>query len=102
MGLDGTRSPAGRDRAKGYWTMAELRLGYSWLAGARYDWTENPHDPTRDLDAPRHLRSRGGRASTCGSGREYDLLGRSFMDGRDGRLFVQVTFSMGPHKHETY
>jgi hypothetical protein len=101
VGLDGSRSPGGKDRAKGYWTMAELRLGYSWLAGARYDWTEDPHDPSRTstLFAPtltwwqsEFVRVRA----------EYDLLGRSFMDGHDGRFFVQVTFSMGPHKHETY
>lgn len=101
VGLDGSRSPGGKDRAKGAWSMAELRLGYSWLAGARYDWTEDPHDPTQTatLFAPtltwwesEFVRVRA----------EYDLLGRSFMDGRDGRLFVQVTFSMGPHKHETY
>jgi hypothetical protein len=101
VALDGTRSPGGKDQAKGYWTMAELRLGYSWLAGARYDWTENPHDPkqTSTLLAPtltwwqsEFVRVRA----------EYDLLGRSFMDGHDGRLFLQVTFSMGPHKHETY
>jgi len=101
VGLDGSRAPGGRNRAKGLWTMAELRLGYSWLAGARYDWTEDPHDPTQTstLLAPtltwwqsEFVRVRA----------EYDVLGRSFMDGRDGRLFIQVTFSMGPHKHETY
>ena len=33
---------------------------------------------------------------------EYDLLGRSLTDDREGRLLLQVTFAMSPHKHETY
>jgi hypothetical protein len=24
------------------------------------------------------------------------------VDGKEGRLLLQVTFAMGPHKHETY
>jgi hypothetical protein len=101
VGMDGTRAPGGRERATGVWTMGELRLGYSWLVGARYDWTENPLDPaeTATLVSPtltwwesEFVRVRA----------EYDLLGRSFMENRDGRMLVQVTFAMGPHKHEIY
>jgi hypothetical protein len=33
---------------------------------------------------------------------EYDLLGRSLTSRREGHLLLQVTFAMGPHKHETY
>jgi hypothetical protein len=101
VGPDGSRAPGGRDRATGTWTMGELRLGYSWLVGARYDWTEDPLDPTQTatLLSPtitwwqsEFVRVRA----------EYDLLGRSYMDGREGKLLLQVTFAMGPHKHEIY
>jgi len=88
------------DRAKGFWTMAEVRLGRSWLAGGRYDWTENPLDtgdtawqagPTLTWWQSEYVRLRA----------EYDLLGQASLD-RQGRFFLQVTLAMGPHKHETY
>jgi hypothetical protein len=95
--LDGA---AGSDRAKGFWSMAEVRLGRSWLAGGRYDWTENPLDtedtawqagPTLTWWQSEYVRVRA----------EYDLLGQTQLDNQ-GRLFLQVTLAMGPHKHETY
>ena len=92
---------AGGDRAKGFWSMAEVRLTPSWLVGARADWTENPENPeeTAWLFSPtltwwqsEYVRIRA----------EYDLLGRSFEAAREGRFLLQVTFAVGPHKHETY
>jgi hypothetical protein len=86
-------------RAWGYWSMAELRLSERWLAGARYDWVENPQDPgqTAWLVSPtltwwqsEYVRVRA----------EYDILGRA--DGNQGQLMLQVTFAMGPHKHDKY
>ncbi len=88
-------------RATGLWSLAEMRLSQSWLAGARFDRTENPEDPdeTAWLFSPtlswwqsEFVRVRA----------EYDLLGRSFLTDREGRFLLQVTFAMGPHKHETY
>ncbi len=86
--------------AKGVWSMAEMRLSPSWLVGGRYDWVENPDDPdqTASLVSPtltwwqsEFVRVRA----------EYDFLRRSF--GEDtGKLVMQVTFAMGPHKHENY
>lgn len=79
--------------------MAETRLSEVWLVGARFDRTENPINPdqTAWMFSPtltwwqsEYVRIRG----------EYDLLGRS--DFRAGRFLLQATFSMGPHKHETY
>ena len=102
MMLDGLVNAAGEhvsDQAKGYYVLAETRLGQQWLAGGRYDRTENPHDPSETawLVSPtltwwqsEFVRIRG----------EYDLLGRG--DTRPGRFLLQVTFAMGPHKHETY
>ena len=89
------------DQARGLWSMAEVRLSPSWLIGGRFDWTENPEDPEDSawLFSPtltwwqsEYVRIRA----------EYDLLGRSFDTDREGRFMIQVTFAMGPHKHETY
>jgi hypothetical protein len=89
------------ERARGFWSFAEVRLSPSWLIGARFDWTENPADPdeTAWLFSPtltwwqsEYVRIRA----------EYDLLGRSFEAAREGRFVIQVTFAMGPHKHATY
>jgi hypothetical protein len=88
-------------RARGVWSMGEVRLSPSWLMGARLDWTENPEDPDESawLFSPtltwwqsEYVRIRG----------EYDLLGRSFESANEGRFILQVTFAMGPHKHATY
>ena len=88
-------------RAFGFWGMGEIRLSESWLMGARLARSSSPQDPdeTAWLISPtlswwqsEYVRLR----------LEYDLLGRSFVDGREGRLLLQVTFAMGPHKHETY
>ena len=89
-----------KDRALGFWLWGELRLSQSWLIGGRYEWTENPEDPeeTAWLFSPtltwwqsEYVRIRA----------EYDLLGRAMQD-REGRFLLQVTFAMGPHKHESY
>jgi len=102
MVLDGLVDAEGAhvaDKAMGLYAMAETRLSQQWLAGGRFDWTENPHntDETAWLVSPtltwwqsEFVRIRG----------EYDLLGRG--DLHPGRFLLQVTFSMGPHKHETY
>jgi hypothetical protein len=106
MVLDGLLIPEGgaqpaADRALGVWSLAELRLSQNWLVGARFDRTENPLDPneTAWLASPtvtwwqsEFVRLRA----------EYDLIGRSFDTAREGRFLFQVTFAMGPHKHETY
>jgi len=99
-GLPGA-GPGGHldDQAHGFWSMAELRLSPRVYIGGRYDWTENPADPdqSRWLLSPtltwwqsEFVRLRG----------EYDLLGG--MNDTTGFLVIQVTFAMGPHKHETY
>jgi hypothetical protein len=91
----------GFERAIGYWGLGEVRLSQNWLAGVRFDRTENPEDPTETawLFSPtltwwqsEYVRLRA----------EYDLVGRSFETVRQGRFLFQVTFAMGPHKHETY
>ena len=89
------------ERALGWWSAAELRLSQSWLAGARFDRVQHPEDtgetawivsPTLTWWQSEYVRLR----------LEYDLLGRSSGPGNEGRLFLQVTMAMGPHKHENY
>jgi hypothetical protein len=102
-GLAGLGSEPDEDgaRALGLWASGELRLSRSWLVGGRFDRTENPEDleetawlfsPTLTWWQSEYVRLRV----------EYDLLGRSLMAEREGHLLFQVTFAMGPHKHETY
>jgi len=101
MALDGLLPTAGTDRALGFWSQAEVRLSEAWLAGGRVDRTENPLDPneTSWLVSPtltwwqsEYVRVR----------LEYDLLGRSWLATNEGHALLEVTFAMGPHKHETY
>ena len=89
------------ERAMGWWSAGELRLSQSWLVGGRFDRVQHPEDPgeTAWVMSPtltwwqsEYVRLR----------LEYDLLGRSFSSNNEGRLFIQVTMAMGPHKHETY
>jgi hypothetical protein len=88
-------------RAMGLWSMAELRLSPSWLVGLRLDRAESPHEPdeTQTLFSPtltwwqsEFVRVRA----------EYDRLGGFEGSGSTGLFALQVTFAMGPHKHETY
>ena len=89
------------ERATGWWGAGELRLSQSWLVGGRFDRVQHPVDtsgtawvlsPTLTWWQSEFVRLR----------LEYDLLGRSFSPDNEGRLFIQVTMAMGPHKHETY
>jgi len=98
---EGGDRTAGTGSAIGAWGLSEVRVGQQWLLGGRVDWTENPLDPeaTAWLVSPtltwwqsEFVRLRA----------EYDLLGRSALEDHEGRLWIQVTFAMGPHKHETY
>jgi hypothetical protein len=99
-GLAGNESE-GTGNALGMWGLTEIRLSQQWLVGARVDWTENPANPdeTAWLASPTLTwwQSEWVRLRL-----EYDLLGRSVLDDDEGRLWLQVTFAMGPHKHETY
>lgn len=87
------------EEAVGAWGAAEVRLGQQWLVGARYDWVENPENPdeTAWLFSPTLTwwQSEWVRLRA-----EYDHLDGP---GETVRKFlIQVTFAMGPHKHETY
>lgn len=97
----GSASVFADERALGWWSAGDLRLSQSWLVGGRVDRVENPEDtnetawvmsPTLTWWQSEYVRLR----------LEYDLMDRSFISNKEGRLFLQVTLAMGPHKHETY
>ena len=100
-GMEGVDEDENGTRAMGLWSMAELRLSKRVLAGARFDRTENPAHPEESawLLSPTLTwwQSEWVRIRL-----EYDLVGRSFLEGSEGRFFLGVTFAMGPHKHATY
>ncbi len=89
----------GPDAAWGGWSLAEVRLSRSWIAGGRYEWVENPEDRTESawLASPtltywqsEYVRLRA----------EYDILGNP--GKTTGQFTLRITFAMGPHRHETY
>ena len=85
--------------ALGAWVWGEARVGQSWLVGGRWEWVENPEDTgeTAWLVAPaltwwqsEFVRLRA----------EYDYFHGH--ESSEGQFLLQVTFSMGPHRHEVY
>ena len=87
------------ESALGIWSLAEVKLAGQWIAGGRYEWVENPDDPTETawLASPaltywqsEYVRLRA----------EYDILGNP--GETTGQFTLRITFAMGPHKHETY
>ena len=87
------------ESAWGIWSLAEIKLSQQWVAGGRYDWVENPEDPSESawLASPTltYWQSEDVRLRA-----EYDILGNP---GKTTRQFtLRITFAMGPHKHETY
>lgn len=85
--------------AWGAFVQGEYKFARQWIAGARYEYTENPDQPDQHawLAGPtltwwqsEFVRLRG----------EYQLY-RGPVE-RYGQLVLQATFAMGPHKHESY
>lgn len=86
--------------AFGAFGSAEYRLGRRLLVGGRYEYTENPLDPTESswLAGPTLTwwQSEWVRLRL-----EYDHMDRPYGDPLR-QLVLQTTFAMGPHKHESY
>jgi hypothetical protein len=104
MALDGLvplPTNVGEDRALGVWGAAEARISETWLAGARTDFVQDPSDPdqTAWLVSPTLT---WWQSEFVRLRLEYDLLGRTAIASNEGRVVMQVTFAMGPHKHESY
>ena len=85
--------------AWGAFANAEYRFTTRWIAGARYEYTENPDDPDE------HAWLAGPMLTWWQS--EYVRLRTEYQlyrgpSERFGQLVFQATFAMGPHKHENY
>ena len=87
------------ESALGIWSLAEVKLSRQWIAGGRYEWVENPDDPTETawLASPAltYWQSEFVRLRA-----EYDVLGNP--GETTGQFTLRITFALGPHKHETY
>jgi hypothetical protein len=87
------------EMALGIWSLAEVRLSRQWIAGGRYDWVENPDDPTETawVTSPSltYWQSEFVRLRV-----EYDVLHNP--GKTTGQFTFRITFAMGPHKHENY
>jgi len=87
------------DAALGFWSLAEIKLSRSWIAGGRYEWVENPADRTESAwlvsPALTYWQSEYVRLRA-----EYDVLRNP--GNTTGQFTLRVTFAMGPHRHETY
>ena len=78
------------------------KLGERWRAGMRLDWTELPEQPGQELwgISPyfEFWQSEWARVRF-----QYSHNSRLIEENRtDNRFFLQVTWAIGPHKHENY
>ena len=87
------------DPTLGVWSLAEIKLSRQWIAGGRYEWVENPENPTESAwlvsPALTYWQSEYVRLRA-----EYDILGNP--GKTTGQFTLRITFAMGPHRHETY
>lgn len=85
--------------AWGAFGIGEVRFAQQWIAGARWEWTENPADPAERtwLVAPSLTWWQSEYVRVRAAYEWVDRVGERF-----GQLVLQTTFAMGPHKHETY
>jgi hypothetical protein len=92
----------GRNDSIGTYTYATYKLNRQWFVGVRGDWTELPEEPGEsvwgvspyvDWWQSEFVRLRA----------QYSYSSRMFEEPeKENRLFFQVTWAMGPHKHEQY
>ncbi len=78
------------------------KLGQQWSAGMRLDWTELPEEPGQEIwgISPylEFWQSEWARLRF-----QYSHNSRLIEENRtDNRFFFQVTWTIGPHKHESY
>ncbi len=92
----------GRLNTLGAYTYGSYKLNRRWFVGARADWTELPHDPERDLwgvsPYVEWWQSEWARLRFQYSHNS----GRLEEAESENRFFGQVTWAIGPHKHEKY
>lgn len=94
--VEGEISP---ESALGVWSLAEVKLNRQWVLSGRYGWVQNPAEtretawlltPALTFWQSEFVRLRA----------EYDVIHSA---GETSGIFsFRITFSMGPHKHESY
>lgn len=87
------------DDARGAFAIGELKFAQQWVAGARWEWVENPAGPDQAtwLVSPSLTWWQSEFVRLRAAYEWVDRVGDRF-----GQLVLQTTFAMGPHKHETY
>ena len=87
----------------GFYTYGTFKLGRRWNIGLRGDWTEIPDAPGRSLwgvspyvEWWQSEWTQWRVQYTYNSGRLEEA------DESENKLFFQIVWSLGPHKHERY
>jgi len=96
------QSETGTRGSWGGFMYGTLKLGQQWSTGVRLDWTELPEEPGQELwgVSPylEYWQSEWARLRF-----QYSHHSRLIEENRtDNRFFLQVTWAIGPHKHENY
>lgn len=95
-------SQIGTRESWGGYLYGTRKLGERWSAGMRLDWTELPEEPGQEIwGVSPYLefwQSEWARLRF-----QYSHNSRLIEENRsDNRFFLQVTWALGPHKHENY
>ncbi len=94
-------SAASTRQAWGGYSYLEGLVARNLYVGARYDWSEDPFDPTSEAWAVvpylTWWQSEWVRLRAEFERREDDAFGET-----ENRFTLQLTWAAGPHKHETY
>jgi len=97
------QTPTGLIDTRGAYAYATYKMNRQWFAGVRGDWTQVPEDPAHDLwgVAPylEWWQSEWARIRF-----QYEFNSRLLDErhDRDHRAYFQLTWAIGPHKHEQY
>jgi len=95
-------SATGTRGSWGAYLYGTRKLGQRWSAGMRVDWSELPDEPGQEIwgVSPyiEYWQSEWARLRF-----QYSHSSRLIEENRaDNRFFFQVTWAIGPHKHENY
>ena len=94
--------PGGQTDSYGTYTYGTYKLGRRWLAGARGDWTQLPRQPGESVwgmsPYVEWWQSEYARFRF-----QYSYASRGLEEAEpEHKFYFQLTWSIGPHKHEKY
>ena len=94
---------AGREDIMGVYTYGTFKLGRRWNVGLRGDWTEIPDAPGQSLwGVSPYLEWWQSEWTQWRIQYTYNSRRLEEPDESENRLFFQIVWSLGPHKHEKY